>query len=88
MNNTDLYNVDCEPGVPCHHKTFFSFTVHAKEIFNIKNSLEKKARWDVIDVISNKLSKLVASAVSYHVAQLINRSIQEGLFLFALKQRW
>ena len=63
---------------------FFLFSVDTKEVFNIISSLENKNTTGH-DGISNKLSKLVASVVSYHVAKLINRSIQEGFIPVCLK---
>ena len=66
-------------------QNFFLFPVDPKEIFNIISSLENK-RTAGHDGISNKLLKLVASVVSYQVAKLINKSIQEGFFRFVLKQ--
>ena len=65
-------------------QNFFLFPVDTKEIFNIIISLENKSTAGH-DGISNKLLKLVASVVSYHVAKLINRSIQEGFFPVCLK---
>ena len=62
----------------------FLFPVDTEEIFNIISSLENKSTAGH-DGISNKLLKLVASVVSYHVAKLINRSIQEGFFPVCLK---
>ena len=79
MSNTNFHNVDSEPGLPCH-KTFL-FPVDTKEIFNIISSLENKSTAGH-DGISNKL---VASVVSYHVAKLINRSLQDGFFPVCLK---
>ena len=84
MSNTNFHNVDSEPGLPCHDKTFFLFPVNTIEIFNIISSLENKSTAGH-DGISNKLLKLVASVVSYHVAKLINRSIREGFFPVCLK---
>ena len=85
VSNTNFHNVDSEPGLPCHDKTFFLFPVNTIEIFNIISSLENKSTAGH-DGISNKLLKLVASVVGYHVAKLINRSIQEIFFRFVLKQ--
>ena len=81
MSNTNFHNVDSEPGLPCHDKTFFIFPVDTTEIFNIISSLENKSTAGH-DGISNKL---LASVVSYHVAKLINRSIREGFFPVCLK---
>ena len=56
VSNANFHKVDNEPGLPCHDKTFFSFSVDTKEIFNIKSSLENK----IIaghDGISNKTFK-------------------------------
>ena len=79
MSNTNFHNVDSEPVLKCHDKSFLKFPVDTKEIFNIISSLENKSTAGH-DGISNKLLKLVASVVSYHAAKLINRSIQEGFF--------
>ena len=84
VSNTNFHNVDSEPGLPCHDKTFFLFPVNTIEIFNIISSLENKSTAGH-DGISNNFLKLVASVVSYHVAKLINRSIQEGVFPVCLK---
>ena len=84
VSNTNFHNVDSEPGLPCHDKTFFLFPVNTIEIFNILSSLENKSTAGHRG-ISNKLLRFVASVVSYHVAKLINRSIQEGFFPVCLK---
>ena len=68
VSNTIFHNIDSEPGLPCHDKTFFLFPVDTKEIFNIISSLENKSTASH-DGISNQLLKLVASVVSYHVAK-------------------
>ena len=84
VSNTNFQNVESEPGLPCHDKTFFLFPVDTKEIINIISSLANKSTAGH-DGITNKLLKLVASVVSYHVAKLINGSIEEGFFPFCLK---
>ena len=84
MSNTNFHNLDSEPGLPCHHKTFFLFPVDTKEIFKIISSLENKSTAGH-DAISSKLLKRVASVVSYHAAKLVNRSIQEGFFPVFIK---
>ena len=79
VSNTIFHNVESEPGLPCHDKTFFLFPVDTKEIFIIISSLENKSTAGH-DGISNKHLTLVASVVSYHVAKIIIRSFQEGFF--------
>ena len=62
------------------------FLISRQHYRNIQhNKLIKNKSTAGHDGISNELLKLVASVVSYHVAKLINRSIQEGFFQVCLK---
>ena len=61
-----------------------SKAVDTKEIFNIIRSLENKSSAGH-DGINSKILNIVALVGSYHAAELINRSIQKGIFAVCLK---